>query len=68
MNKVIVGGWNAIDEILEDDSELSDELLRFLGDGEGFVVYSCEIEVIEDFVDVGFFVGRFVFCNYWFGL
>jgi hypothetical protein len=40
VDEIIVGGWNAIDQIFKDDRELLDELLGFCGDREGAIVDS----------------------------
>lgn len=55
MGEIIVGGGDAIDEVLEDDGEVLDELLGFIGEGEGFVILGGEVQVVEDFGDVFFF-------------
>jgi hypothetical protein len=36
--------------------------LGFFRDGEGAVIYGCEVEVVKDFVDVVFFFGGFGWC------
>lgn len=59
MDEVIVGGGNAVYQIFEDDGELLEYLLGFVGDGEGTVVDRGEVQVFEDAVDVVFFSGGF---------
>ena len=67
MNEVVVRGWHTIDQVLEDHGELLHELLRFFREGEGTVIDSGEVQVVEDSRDVVFFFRGFVWGYDWFG-
>ena len=67
MDEVVVGGWHAIDQVLEYHGELLDELLRFFGEGEGAIVNGCEVQVVEDPCNIVFFFRGFVWGYDWFG-
>jgi len=68
MGEVVVCGWNAIDEIFQDEGEGLDEGLGFFGERDGFVVYGGDIELVEDAEDFCFFGGGFICGNRWIGL
>lgn len=58
--EIVVSGWDAIDQVPEDEGELVQEVLRFFRDGEYAIVDGCQVQLLEDVGHILFFFGSCV--------